>query len=97
MSAEALRPVCLEARQLAFSYGHFRLEPLNFSLHRGELLAIIGPNASGKSTLLKLLAGLLAPEAGAVVLLAADTLARTVVAPTELPVGAVTAVVGAPV
>src|SRR3990172_2033719 len=34
---------------------------------------------------------------GAVVLLAADTLARPVVAPTELPVGAVTAVVGAPV
>ncbi len=34
---------------------------------------------------------------GAVVLLAADTLARTIVAPTELPVGAVTAVVGAPV
>lgn len=34
---------------------------------------------------------------GAVLLLAADTLARTVVAPTELPVGAVTAVVGAPV
>lgn len=35
--------------------------------------------------------------AGAVVLLAADTLARTVIAPSELPVGAVTAVVGAPV
>ena len=35
--------------------------------------------------------------AGAVVLVAADTLARTVVAPTELPVGAVTAVLGAPV
>ncbi|MFQ5664019.1 MAG: FecCD family ABC transporter permease [Terriglobia bacterium] len=35
--------------------------------------------------------------AGAVVLVAADALARTVVAPTELPVGAVTAVVGAPV
>lgn len=43
---------------------------------------------------------LLVPAAalgGAVVLVFADTLARTVVAPTELPVGAVTAVVGAPV
>lgn len=43
---------------------------------------------------------LLVPAAalgGAVVLVVADTLARTVVAPTELPVGAVTAVVGAPV
>ena len=34
---------------------------------------------------------------GAIVLVLADTLARTVVAPTELQVGAVTAVVGAPV
>lgn len=34
---------------------------------------------------------------GAVVLLTADTFARTLIAPSELPVGAVTAVVGAPV
>jgi iron complex transport system permease protein len=33
---------------------------------------------------------------GAIALVAADTLARTVVAPTELPVGAVTALLGAP-
>src|SRR3989344_1289918 len=58
-------PVCLEVRQLSYRYPHFALQAVNFSLRRGELLAIIGPNASGKSTLLKLLAGLLAPEAGA--------------------------------
>jgi iron complex transport system permease protein len=34
---------------------------------------------------------------GAIVLVLADTLARTVVAPAELPVGAVTALAGAPV
>jgi len=61
-------PVCLEVRQLAYSYPHFGLRAIDFSLRRGELLAIIGPNAAGKSTLLKLLAGLLAPEAGAVLL-----------------------------
>lgn len=66
--AETLLPVSVEVRQVAFSHPHFRLQPLNFSLHRGELLAIIGPNASGKSTLLKLLASLLTPEAGAVLL-----------------------------
>ena len=33
---------------------------------------------------------------GAIALVVADTLARTVVAPTELPVGAVTAIAGAP-
>jgi iron complex transport system permease protein len=33
---------------------------------------------------------------GAIIVVVADTLARTVVAPTELPVGAVMALVGAP-
>jgi len=33
---------------------------------------------------------------GAIAVIMADTLARTVVAPTEVPVGAVTAVIGAP-
>lgn len=61
-------PVSVEVRQVSFSHPHFHLQPLNFSLHRGELLAIIGPNASGKSTLLKLLAGLLPPGSGAVLL-----------------------------
>lgn len=66
--AENPLSVCLEVRQIAYRYPEFALQAVNFSLHRGELLAIIGPNASGKSTLLKLLAGLLAPEAGAVLL-----------------------------
>ena len=65
---EPTLPVCLEVRQLSYRYPHFALQAVNFSLRRGELLAIIGPNASGKSTLLKLLAGLLAPEAGAVLI-----------------------------
>ncbi len=68
MSAEPRLPVSLEVRHLAYNYPHFRLQPIDFSLHRGELLAVIGPNASGKSTLLKLLAGLLRVEAGAVLL-----------------------------
>jgi iron complex transport system ATP-binding protein len=55
----------LEVRQVAFGYPRFQLSGVNFSLHRGELLAIVGPNASGKSTLLHLLAGLLEPQAGA--------------------------------
>ncbi|MFQ5694543.1 MAG: ABC transporter ATP-binding protein [Terriglobia bacterium] len=58
----------LEVRQLSFHYPHFRLEPINFLLRPGEVMAIVGPNASGKSTLLKLMAGLLPPEAGAVLL-----------------------------
>lgn len=39
---------------------------LSFSVADGEILAVTGANGTGKSTLLRLIAGLLAPSAGAV-------------------------------
>lgn len=65
---DAVATAAMEVRQLSFGYANFRLHALSFAVRRGELLTIIGPNASGKSTLLRLLAGLLKPEAGAVLL-----------------------------
>jgi iron complex transport system ATP-binding protein len=44
----------------------FTLEPTSFQAKDRELVAILGPNASGKSTLLRLIAGSLAPLAGRV-------------------------------
>ncbi|PIC62988.1 ABC transporter ATP-binding protein [Sporosarcina sp. P13] len=40
------------------------IKPLDFSLRKGEICALIGPNGSGKSTLFKMLAGQLHPTAG---------------------------------
>ena len=40
------------------------LQPVDFSISRGESVGIIGKNGSGKSTLLQLIAGTLAPSAG---------------------------------
>ncbi len=42
----------------------FTLGPTSFEAHERELVAILGPNASGKSTLLSLLAGLAKPLSG---------------------------------
>ena len=54
-------------RGLSFSYGAKPvLLDVNVSIQAGELVALIGPNAAGKSTLLRLLAGLLTPAAGGV-------------------------------
>ncbi|MCL2520068.1 MAG: ATP-binding cassette domain-containing protein [Spirochaetaceae bacterium] len=52
------------AANLSFSYEHLILNNLSFSLQQGETLAIIGSSGVGKSTLLKIIAGLLPPTGG---------------------------------
>lgn len=45
------------------------LHDVSLALHAGEAVALVGPNAAGKSTLVRVLAGLLRPAAGSVRLL----------------------------
>jgi len=44
------------------------LQDVSCQLHAGEFVAVIGPNGAGKSTLLSMLAGLLKPDDGSVML-----------------------------
>ena len=44
--------------------GHTLFSDLNFEIKRGERVAIIGNNGTGKTTILKILNGLLAPDGG---------------------------------
>jgi heme exporter protein A len=60
----SLRLVVLD---LAAARGGFRLfEGLGFSLGGGEALTVTGPNGVGKTTLLRIIAGFIAPEAGSI-------------------------------
>jgi ABC-type sugar transport system ATPase subunit len=54
----------IEARGLVVRRGRFVLGPLGLSVPSGEYLVVMGPNASGKTTLLYALAGFLEPIAG---------------------------------
>ncbi|MDR2140911.1 MAG: ABC-F family ATP-binding cassette domain-containing protein [Deltaproteobacteria bacterium] len=59
--------IVAELHNVHFSYGQTLVyKELSLTLQRGERLALLGPNGRGKSTLVKLLAGLIFPESGSV-------------------------------
>ena len=59
----------LEMIDIVKDFGNFRaVDHVNFSMEKGEIVAIIGPSGSGKSTLLRCINGLNKPTSGEVIL-----------------------------
>lgn len=58
----------LDIRGLTYSYDGEKnaLEDVTFSVNRGEMVSVLGKNGSGKSTITKLIMGVVAPDAGAI-------------------------------
>ena len=60
-------PVVVQMIGVTFGYdGGPVLEDATFAVRQGEFLAVVGPNAGGKTTLLKVILGLLKPQRGTV-------------------------------
>jgi ABC-2 type transport system ATP-binding protein len=63
----AARPAVARLQSVSMNYGAVKaLRAVDFSVGAGEVVALLGPNGAGKTTAVKLLLGLLQPNAGQV-------------------------------
>lgn len=72
--------IAYELQQVSFSYDpeHPVLSDLSFSIPQGSWVSLVGPNGCGKSTLARLLGGLLAANAGTIIVEGTPLLKETV-------------------
>lgn len=57
----------IEVKNVSFSYdGQKILDDVSLNVHHGDYMGMIGPNGGGKSTLLKIILGLLKPSSGTI-------------------------------
>jgi ABC-type multidrug transport system ATPase subunit len=62
-----------EVRELSKSYGAIRaVDSVSFDVEPGQAVCLLGPNGSGKTTILRCVAGLLRPDSGTVRVCGAD-------------------------
>lgn len=65
----------VQVERLTRSYGGIRaVDEISFTLRKGQVLGFLGLNGAGKSTTMRMLAGVLAPDAGRIAINGADLL-----------------------
>jgi ABC-2 type transport system ATP-binding protein len=70
----------LEVRGLTKCFDRPAVDALDLTVRTGEFYALVGPNGAGKTTTLRMVAGLLRPDAGTVAMFGIDALADPVAA-----------------
>ncbi len=67
----------LDIQDLSRNFGATRaVDKVSFAVEHGELLGLIGPNGAGKSTLFNLIAGVMSPSGGRIVVDGSDVTGR---------------------
>ena len=75
-----LSPFALEIRGLVKRFDRPAVDGLDLAVRGGEFYALLGPNGAGKTTTLRMIAGLLRPDAGTIRVAGIDALADPVAA-----------------
>src|SRR3984957_10958513 len=70
----------IEIKNLRKSFDRPAVDGLDLSIRRGEFYALLGPNGAGKTTTLRMVVGLLRPDAGSISVLGMDALKDPVAA-----------------
>ena len=74
------QPFALDIRGLVKRFDRPAVDGLDLAVRTGEFYALVGPNGAGKTTTLRMIAGLLRPDAGAIRIGDIDALADPVAA-----------------
>lgn len=68
LSSTVLKPA-ISLHGVSKTYKHFQLEDIDLEVQPGTVNGLIGPNGAGKSTTMRIMLGLVSPNAGQVSLL----------------------------
>jgi ABC-2 type transport system ATP-binding protein len=64
--SQAKRAAALSTRGLTKCFDRPAVDALDLTVYNGEFYALVGPNGAGKTTTLRMVAGLLRPDAGSI-------------------------------
>ena len=74
------QPIALALRGVSKSFDRPAVDALDLTIYGGEFYALVGPNGAGKTTTLRMVVGLLKPDAGSICIGGIDALADPVAA-----------------
>ena len=69
------RPIALALRGISKRFDRPAVEALDLTVYGGEFYVLVGPNGAGKTTTLRMVVGLLRPDAGSICIGGVDALA----------------------
>ena len=74
------RPIALALRGVSKRFDRPAVDALDLTVYSGEFYALVGPNGAGKTTTLRMVVGLLRPDAGSIRIEGIDALGDPIAA-----------------